>query len=90
MNLSDDDFNVVAMATRELVAYIDCLEHVKSVTIKVAHFRYLISFNHPLASLSLLRIRDGLRHILALSRLGNMHIQANEPWKLVKGSPDDM
>ena len=29
--------------------------------------------------------RDGLKHILAISRLGNGHIQAQKPWELVKG-----
>lgn len=35
------------------------------------------------------RIRDGLRHILNISRIGNGYIQANQPWELVKGSPDE-
>jgi len=35
------------------------------------------------------RIRDGIRFILNISRLGNAHIQANQPWKLVKGSADE-
>ena len=29
--------------------------------------------------------RDGLKHILAISRIGNGHIQAHKPWDLVKG-----
>ena len=33
------------------------------------------------------RLRDGLRHILNISRLGNGHMQANQPWVLVKGTP---
>ena len=36
-----------------------------------------------------LKLRDGLKHVLAISRIGNKFFQANEPWKLVKGSPDD-
>ena len=35
------------------------------------------------------RIRDGLRHILNISHIGNGYIQANQPWELVKGSPDE-
>ena len=42
-----------------------------------------------IASLEGLRIRDGLRHILNISHIGNGYIQANQPWKLVKGSPDE-
>ncbi|XP_072021242.1 methionine--tRNA ligase, cytoplasmic-like isoform X2 [Amphiura filiformis] len=35
------------------------------------------------------KIRDALRCILNISRLGNQHIQANKPWVLVKGSDAD-
>ncbi len=36
------------------------------------------------------RIRDGIRHILNVSQLNNVHIQANILWKLVKGTPEEM
>lgn len=36
-----------------------------------------------------IKIRDGLKHILAISRHGNGHIQAVKPWKLIKGSPEE-
>jgi methionyl-tRNA synthetase len=32
------------------------------------------------------RLRDGLRHILSISRHGNQYMQVNQPWVLVKGS----
>ena len=64
MQLTDGDYNVVAMVTRELRAYNACLEQLK--------------------------LRDGLRHILSISRLGNGHIQAEKPWKLIKGTPAEM
>ena len=35
------------------------------------------------------KMRDGLRHILTISRLGNGHIQYHKPWELVKGTPED-
>ena len=35
------------------------------------------------------KIRDGLKHILSISRLGNGHIQSHKPWELVKGTPED-
>ena len=35
------------------------------------------------------RLRDGLRNVLSISRLGNGYIQANKPWELVKGSDKD-
>ena len=64
MQLTDEDYNVVAMVTRELRGYNVCLETLK--------------------------LRDALKHILAISRLGNGHIQSEKPWKLVKGSPEEM
>ena len=36
------------------------------------------------------RIRDGLKHILAISRLGNGHMQLNKPWLMIKGNPQQM
>ena len=35
------------------------------------------------------RIRDGIRCILNISHHGNVYIQSNQPWKLVKGSDDE-
>lgn len=64
MKPTEDDYNVVAMVTRELRAYNACLDQLK--------------------------LRDGLKHILTISRIGNGHIQAEKPWKLVKGSPADI
>lgn len=34
-------------------------------------------------------LRDGLKPVLAISRLGNQFIQANKPWLLVKGEEND-
>ena len=42
-----------------------------------------------LVGVTFFRIRDGLRHILNISHIGNGYIQANQPWELVKGSPDE-
>jgi len=36
-----------------------------------------------------IRLRDGIRHILSISALGNGYIQANKPWDLLKGSEAD-
>ena len=35
------------------------------------------------------RLRDVIRNILSISRLGNQYIQSNKPWVLVKGSDQD-
>ncbi|XP_073519415.1 methionine--tRNA ligase, cytoplasmic isoform X2 [Phyllobates terribilis] len=35
------------------------------------------------------RIRDALRCILNISRHGNQYIQVNEPWKCIKGTPQE-
>lgn len=34
------------------------------------------------------RLRDGIRHLLAISRYGNQYMQSEEPWVLVKGTDD--
>ena len=35
------------------------------------------------------RIRDGLKHILSVSRLGNGFMQSTKPWELVKRNRGD-
>ncbi|XP_047038248.1 methionine--tRNA ligase, cytoplasmic isoform X3 [Helicoverpa zea] len=35
------------------------------------------------------RLREALRHVLSVSRLGNQHMQSQQPWVLLKGSDDD-
>ncbi|XP_013136733.1 PREDICTED: methionine--tRNA ligase, cytoplasmic isoform X2 [Papilio polytes] len=35
------------------------------------------------------RLREALRHVLSVSRLGNQHMQAEQPWVLLKGSQHD-
>ncbi|CAH2014871.1 unnamed protein product [Acanthoscelides obtectus] len=35
------------------------------------------------------RLRDGIRHILAISRHGNQYMQANQPWVLAKGTEEE-
>nr|CAD7598225.1 unnamed protein product [Timema genevievae] len=35
------------------------------------------------------RLRDGIRHILSISRHGNQYMQGTQPWVLLKGSKPD-
>lgn len=35
------------------------------------------------------KLRDNIRRILNISRLGNQYLQENAPWKLIKGSDED-
>ncbi|XP_061178088.1 methionine--tRNA ligase, cytoplasmic-like [Saccostrea echinata] len=63
MNLTEEDFNLLALVNRELQTYIDNMEQIK--------------------------LRDSIRNILSISRLGNQYMQANKPWVLVKGSQTD-
>ncbi|VEN61377.1 unnamed protein product [Callosobruchus maculatus] len=35
------------------------------------------------------RLRDGIRHILAISRHGNQYMQSNQPWVLAKGTEEE-
>lgn len=35
------------------------------------------------------KLRDGIRHILSISRHGNQYMQSNQPWVLLKGNPNE-
>jgi len=35
------------------------------------------------------RLRDGIRNILNISRIGNQYMQAKKPWVLIKGSDEE-
>ncbi|CAB3241591.1 unnamed protein product [Arctia plantaginis] len=35
------------------------------------------------------RLREALRHVMSISRIGNQHMQSTQPWVLLKGSDDD-
>lgn len=35
------------------------------------------------------RLRDGIRHILSISRHGNQYMQSNQPWVLLKGTDEE-
>ncbi|XP_046846002.1 methionine--tRNA ligase, cytoplasmic-like isoform X2 [Xenia sp. Carnegie-2017] len=39
--------------------------------------------------MDLIKLRDGLKIVLNISKLGNQYIQSNKPWVLVKGSDMD-
>nr|XP_039252310.1 methionine--tRNA ligase, cytoplasmic-like [Styela clava] len=42
-----------------------------------------------IADMDRIRLRENLRKILNISRLGNQYFQENQPWKLVKGNETD-
>ena len=56
-------------------------------------FKVMAAINHEyqcyLTCLELCKIRDALRHILTISRIGNQYIQENEPYKLIKPNRSD-
>lgn len=35
------------------------------------------------------RLRDGIRHILSISRHGNQYMQSNQPWVLLNGTNEE-
>lgn len=49
----------------------------------------LQNLNAYVERLERVMLRDGLKPILAISRLGNQLIQANKPWLLVKGTDEE-
>ena len=36
-----------------------------------------------------LRLRDGIKNILNISRVGNQYLQARQPWVLLKGTDEE-
>lgn len=60
MHLIKDDYNLLALCTREYEGYVKSVEKAK--------------------------LRDGIRHILAISRHGNQYMQSAQPWVLLKGA----
>lgn len=42
-----------------------------------------------ITSLEKARLRDGIRHILSISRHGNQYMQSQQPWVLLKGTDDE-
>ncbi|KAL3280094.1 hypothetical protein HHI36_017600 [Cryptolaemus montrouzieri] len=45
--------------------------------------------NGYMGALGKAKLRDGIRHILAISKHGNQYMQSNQPWALLKGSDAD-
>lgn len=45
-------------------------------------------FKQYVNALEKCKLRDGIRHILAISKLGNQFMQSNQPWVLVKGTDE--
>lgn len=41
------------------------------------------------AALEKAKLRDALRHILAISKHGNQYMQSQEPWVKIKGTDND-
>ncbi|KAH9496097.1 hypothetical protein Btru_012715 [Bulinus truncatus] len=43
-----------------------------------------------ISNLEACRLRDGIRNILTISRLGNQYMQISKPWVLTKGTPEEI
>lgn len=54
---------------------------------KFCYFEFFVLFCYTVVLFH--RLRDSIRNILSISRLGNQYMQANKPWVLVKGSESD-
>jgi methionyl-tRNA synthetase len=88
MNLTEEDVEFIAKVTVELRGYLSCLDKIKWVYTIIPMGR-VWGYTLKCRLVIPYRIRDGLRHILSVSRLGNIHMQENKPWVLVKGSAED-
>lgn len=63
IELSNVEYNLLALINREIKGYISCMEKAK--------------------------LRDGIRHIMSISRHGNQYLQSQQPWTLNKGSKQE-
>lgn len=63
MKLNKEDFQLLALITRELRQFMAVLDKAK--------------------------FRDGIKHILCISKYCNQLMQAEKPWVLMKGSEEE-
>lgn len=66
------------------VPELQLLEEDKVVIAKVAAL-----VDHYISLMDKVRLRDSIRCILSVSKVGNQYIQSNKPWELVKGTPEE-
>ena len=66
---------------------------VPALNLKQEDFKILAKINQELKeyeeNLDKLRLRDGIKNILNISRIGNQYMQAKKPWVLIKGSDEE-
>ncbi|KAK8786544.1 hypothetical protein V5799_023681 [Amblyomma americanum] len=55
---------------------------------KVVIAKISAQLEHYISLMDKVRLRDSIRCILNVSRIGNQYIQFHKPWELVKGSPE--
>lgn len=86
MQLDSQDFNLLALINRELKGNLLYMKYRIILKNKILYFakRYLGYVESMEAS----RQRDGLKHLLHISRLGNQFVQSQQPWVLLKGTDD--
>ena len=82
MVLDEEDKKVLAKINRELKQYAENLERIRFFLFLNLNFKLkLIRF--------LVRLRDGIKNILNISRVGNQYLQARQPWVLLKGTEEE-
>uniref|UniRef100_A0A224YV86 Methionine--tRNA ligase, cytoplasmic n=1 Tax=Rhipicephalus zambeziensis TaxID=60191 RepID=A0A224YV86_9ACAR len=66
-----------------VVPELNILEEDKVVIAKLS-----AQLGHYINFMDKVRLRDSIRCILSISRIGNQYIQFHKPWELVKGTPE--
>ncbi len=65
----------------------------QALNLEQEDFKILAKINQELKeygeNLEKLRLRDGIKNILNISRIGNQYMQANKPWTLIKGNDEE-
>ncbi|XP_046333263.2 methionine--tRNA ligase, cytoplasmic-like [Haliotis rufescens] len=86
--------NIGNFINRALMFVSNCFEGtIQDMNLSLEDKKLIALVNRELATyvdnMESVRIRDSIRNILSISRLGNQYMQANKPWVLAKGTPQE-
>lgn len=85
IHLGHDDAKLLAKINQELKEYEENLEKIKWLIFCCC----LIVDNLEVKLLYWSRLKDGIKNILNISRVGNQYLQAKKPWVLIKGTDEE-
>ncbi|KAJ8704457.1 hypothetical protein PYW07_011645 [Mythimna separata] len=85
--LTQSDYELIALVNREIIG------RVPDLALTQADYELIALVNREIIAyvqhMEKGRLREALRHVLSISRIGNQHMQFQQPWLLLKGEDDD-